>query len=117
MSEQLTLNDDEVMIPLDGRDVVLKMTLKAITTLSRMHGGITGVTNAVIANNLDVMCHVIQLGLNLSDREAKGLEAKVYRTGTVNLVVPLVRYVTGLANGGKVVEVGEDDGAADTGNA
>lgn len=96
------LNDSEVMITLDGRERALVMSLSAAQKISRMHGGITGAQQQVMAQNMDAMVSIISAGLNLSDKDARALPGQVFRTGLVNLIVPLVRFIAGLGNGGKV---------------
>lgn len=111
------LSDSIVTITLDGRERDLIMSLSATQKISRMHGGITGAQQAVMAQNMDAMVNIISAGLNLSDRDAKFLPNQVFKTGTVNLIVPLVRYIAGLGNGGKVPSDDDQTEATDTGNA
>lgn len=117
-----TLNEGEVEIVLDGQTRILKPTLAAMSTLSRMHGGLGGVRNALVAQDFDAICNVIRHGLGLKDADEKPLRAKVYRTKLDGaLIIPLIRYVAILGNGGKAIDEeegveGDDTAPGDEGN-
>lgn len=111
------LSAGEVEIVLDGETRVLRPTLAAMSTLSRMHGGLGGVRDALVAQNFDVVCNVIRHGLGLKDADEKPLRAKVWRTAMDGaLLIPLIRYVAILGNGGRPLDE-EEAAAGDDGQA
>jgi hypothetical protein len=96
------LNDGEVEIVLNEQTRVLRPTLAAMTALSRLHLGISGLAQALVNQEFDAVVAVIRHGLNLSDRDARTLPAEVFKNGlTADLVISLINYVTILANGGR----------------
>lgn len=108
-----TLGAGNVDITLDGETVTLRPTLRAAQTISKQSGGIMSAVQAVGRFDLEVMTSVIALGLNVTTpREISDLAEKVWSTGMADLVEPVTRYLTILANGGRPVESG-GEGAPD----
>jgi hypothetical protein len=96
------LTAGDVTITLAGEQRVLHPTLRCITMLSNSYGGLAKVRDALAAQDFGAATVVIRWGLNLSDNEAKKLPEQVFATGlTADLLVPLIRFVGILANGGK----------------
>jgi hypothetical protein len=96
------LNAGDVPITLAGETRILHPTLRAITMISSVYGGLSKAVDALVQREFAAAITVIRWGLNLTDREAKALPDQVFETGlTPDLVVPLIRYVNILANGGK----------------
>ena len=96
------LNAGEVTIKLNGEDRILKPTLRAITMISSQFGGLAKARDALAVQDFQAATTIIRWGLNMPDSEAKKLPDVVFETGlTVDLLVPLIRYVGILANGGK----------------
>lgn len=107
-----TLGAGNVDIILDGETVTLRPTLRAAQTISKQAGGIMAAVQAVGRFDLEVMTSVIALGLNVTTpREINDLAERVWSTGMADLVEPVTRYLSVLANGGRPVEGGE--GASD----
>lgn len=93
-----------VEIELNGETVVLRPNLKAAQNISRAKGGIMAAVDAVGKFDFDTMVNVIALGLGAEGKEARDLADKVYSTGMADLVAPVIRYLSILANGGRPVE-------------
>lgn len=92
----------EVPVTLDGDDLILKPTLRAMTTINRQYGGLAKARAELVSENFDAVVFILRHGLNLSDRDARDLPDRVYRNGvTGELLVALIRYVAILGNGGK----------------
>lgn len=97
---QLTAGD--VQIELAGETRILKPTLRAITMISQTYGGINKAREALVNQDFAACVAVIRYGLNLNDAQVKKLPDLVFATGvTADLLVPLIRYLGILANGGK----------------
>ncbi|BBK37685.1 hypothetical protein STAQ_27630 [Allostella sp. ATCC 35155] len=105
------LNQGEVEIVLGGQTRVLRPTINAVRALSRIYDGLDSCRNKLATQNLEVTTNVIRYGLGLNDAEARNLDAQVYRQGlTADLILPLMRFVAILGNGGKPVEEDPADG-------
>ena len=114
------INTGEVMITLNGEERVLKPTLRAITMISSQYGGLAKARDALAQQDFQAAATVIRWGLNMPDSEAKKLPDQLFATGmTVDLLVPLIRYIGILANGGKPLpdDPVELDDASAEGNA
>lgn len=107
-----------VAITLAGTGHTLQSTLWAASRVSRVFGGFNEALAKLRAGDFDSFVTVVQFGLGMkTDEEAKAakLRQKVYETGTLTLVGPLVEYVLTLANGGRPLEdaaSGEPEAAA-----
>ncbi len=102
-----SLGAGNVPITLDGEGVVLRPSLKAAQTISKQAGGIIAAVQAVGQFNFETIVTVIALGLGISSpKEVQALAEKVYSTGLTDLVEPVTRYLTIVANGGRPVEEG-----------
>ncbi len=94
-----------VTVTLNGEEKTLKPTLKAIQALSRIHGGLGGIRDGLVQQNIDVIVSVLRYGLDLDDRGAKSLPEKVFRNGLDGeLIMPLIKFVGILGNGGREIE-------------
>jgi hypothetical protein len=108
------INSGEVEIRFEDEDLVLRPTLRAATTISRQFNGFAAARAALVAEQFDSVVFILKLGLNLSDRDARDLPDRVYKNGiTAELLIPLIKYVAVLGNGGRAIEEEED---SDTGN-
>jgi hypothetical protein len=102
-----SLGAGNVTITLDGEEVVLRPSLKAAQTISKQSGGIIAAVQAVGGFDFETIVSVIALGLGVSQgREVQALAEKVYATGLTDLVEPVTRFLTIVANGGRPVEAG-----------
>lgn len=109
------LNEGEVEITLNGTPRVLRPTLNAMQALSRGHGGLAGTRDALVRQDVDVVCNVLFHGMGLKESDRKDLPKAVYKNGiTGELLIALIRYVAILGNGGKPLDEGEDDDGEDT---
>ena len=107
MSTKATLGAGNVDLDLGGETVTLRPTLRAAQAISKQNGGIMAAVQAIARFDLEVMTAVISLGLNITTpREINDLAEKVWSTGMADLVEPVTRYLTILANGGRPVESG-----------
>ena len=101
-STSFRLNSGEIPINFNGEDLVLRPTLRAATTISRQFDGFANARQALVRENHDAVVFILRLGLNLSDRDARDLPEKVYENGiTAELLIPLIKYVAVLGNGGR----------------
>jgi hypothetical protein len=105
---QLKAGDVEVV--LDGEKLVLRPTLNACQTVSRMTGGIMDAIRRVGNYDFDLMVTIIALGLDLkSKRDVEALPDRVWRTGMNKVARPVLQYLSVIANGGRPLEDGEED--------
>lgn len=105
------INAGEIDIVLNEDKLVLKPTIRAATTISRQFNGFSEARRLLVAENFDAVVSIIRLGLNLSDNDARGrglppnhqsIEDRVYLNGiTAELLIPLIKYVAVLGNGGR----------------
>ena len=65
--------------------------------------------------DLDAYAAVMRYGLQIPDKEAKDLPAKVYDAGIIELMAPLTEYVMLLLRGGRAES--DESGGPDEGNA
>jgi hypothetical protein len=92
----------DVPIELAGETRILRPTLRAITNISQAYGGLAKARAALAEQDFAAAVTVIRWGVGMSDNEAKRLPDLVYDTGlTIELLLPLIRYIGILANGGK----------------
>lgn len=111
------LTSGQVAITLGGTEQILEPTLGAATRISRAFGGFQGAHQKLLASDLDAYVTVIQHGLGLkTEAETKGLRDKVWSAGMNSLVLPLVEFVSMLANGGRPVEEPSGDEEKSAGN-
>jgi hypothetical protein len=100
MAGSLTAGD--VVIELAGEPRTLHPTLRAIQMISAQYNGLARARDALAAQDFQAATTVVRWGLNLSDNEAKKLPDQIFATGlTSDLLVPLIRFIGILANGGK----------------
>lgn len=92
----------DVEITLCGEDHTLKCSLQAAMALSAADGGIIRLTNRVRDFDMGVYITIISIGLGKN--KPKDLAEKVYQNGMLDLQVPLINFLTNLANGGKPFE-------------
>lgn len=106
------LGAGNVDIELAGEKVTLRPSLAAAQAISRQSGGISAAVAAVGGFDLDMIVSVVTLGLGVTGAEAKAIPDKVWRTGLTDLVGPVTKYLTIIANGGRPVDdAGGEEGA------
>src|SRR5688572_6011433 len=104
-----TLGAGNVDLVLDGETVTLKPNLRAAQVLSKQSGGILAALQAVARFDIEVISSTIALGLGkTSPKEITEIGEKVYETGLVDLVEPVSRFLSNLANGGRPQAATED---------
>lgn len=120
MSEdnKASIGAGDVEIKLDGKDWVLRPTVRAMKMLSRKSGGIMGAVQSVASLDTDAIASVLKIGLELTEKGAEGLDERVYRTGAAKLAGPCIRFLHVLSNGGRPPEENgtDGDGSKDEGN-
>lgn len=101
------LDQGEVTISLDGEDLVLKPTVRAAMAVNNLFDGFANANAALGRANMISAIAVIRIGANLSEKDARDLDERVYaemgrESGAwASLLVGLIRYVAILQNGGK----------------
>jgi hypothetical protein len=110
------INAGEMPVIFGDEELILKPTLRAMTAINRQYGGLAKARQELVAENFDAIVFVLRHGLNLSDKDARGLPDRVYENGiTAELLIPLIKYVAVLGNGGKPLpdEPGNELGRGD----
>ncbi len=107
------INSGEIPAIFEEQEVILKPTLRAASTISRNFSGFAAARQALVAEQMDAVVFILRLGLNLSDRDARDLPERVYKNGiTAELLIPLIKYVAVLGNGGRPLPDEPEDGAS-----
>jgi len=96
------INEGDVAIHLNGEEIVLRPTLRAMTGVAS-NGGLLKVKQALVDHDFNTIVSVILHGANLVGGSAgKQVPDAVYRNGiSTELLVGLINYVNILGNGGK----------------
>lgn len=104
--------EGDVILTLDGEEVVLKPTLSACLTISRMNNGIRNTLNRVMELDFDTLVKVIAAGIGKP--VTKELQEAVYKTGVYVVGTPVMRFITVINNGGRPpVERDDNEGRED----
>lgn len=99
---EFRINSGEVSLALNDEELTLKPTIRAATIISRQFDGFGNARAALVRENFDATVFILRHGLSLGDKEARDLPDRVYKNGvTAELLIPLIRYVAILGNGGK----------------
>jgi hypothetical protein len=108
---QSRITAGEITVSLNGNDLTLRTTPRAGLQISRQYGGLAKARQQLVDENIDAIVFILRLGSGMSDRDAKDLGDRVYRNGiTADLLVPLIKYVAMLGNGGKPLDEDETGG-------
>jgi len=96
------INEGDVLIHLNGDEIVLRPTLKAMSAISS-NGGLGKVRQALVDQDFSTVVSVILHGANMTGGSAgKQIPDAVYKNGlNTELLVSLLTYVGILGNGGK----------------
>jgi hypothetical protein len=107
------INEGDVTISLNGEDIVLRPTLKALSAISS-NGGLGVVRQQIVDQNFSTITSVIIHGANLAGmRGGKDVPEAVFKNGlSTELLVGLLNYVGVLGNGGNGGKPQPDDVAA-----
>lgn len=96
------ITSGEVLVSLNDEELVLKPSIKAFGAINRQFDGLAGARAALVRENTEAIAYVLRYGLNLSDKDAKDLPDRIYENGiTAELIIPLIKYVVVLGNGGR----------------
>lgn len=96
------ITSGEIQVILNEEDLILVPSIKAFNMINRQFDGLANARAALVRENSDAVVFVLRLGLNLSDRDARDLPDRVYKNGiTAELLIPLIKYVAILGNGGR----------------
>lgn len=105
-----TLSSD-VEITLDGQAFHLRSSLKAANAISNHFGGFITAYQHLANGSLQAYQYVIRQGIpkvELDDISTDDLNEMIWRTGTIELVGPVSKYLSRLQNGGRDPDA-EDD--------
>lgn len=96
------INEGDITIHLNGEEIVLRPTLKALSAISS-NGGLGKVRQALVDQDFSTVVSVILHGANITGGTAgKAIPDAVFRNGlNTELLVGLLTYVGILGNGGK----------------
>ncbi len=115
MANSFKITTGEVSISFDDEELVLRPTMRAASTISRQFDGFANARAALVRENLDAVVFILRQGLNLSDRDARDLPDRVFKNGiTAELLIPLIRYVAVLGNGGRPIDEEEEETTSQT---
>lgn len=96
------LNSGEVLLTLGDETYVLRPTMRKHTVVSRRFGGLAKARQALQDEDFDAIVFLIRNGSDMSDRDAKKLDERVWQNGIdIDLLLPLYKYVAILNNGGR----------------
>lgn len=101
----MSVNPGEVEITLNGREEILRPTLRAAREINNGCGGYSGAFRKLTEFDLSAYVAIVAAGLGKKYGE---VEEAVHKAGILNLTEPLSRFVTILANGGKEPNSGSD---------
>lgn len=95
------LDEGEVLLTIGDETFVLRPTMRKHRIVSRRFGGLNKARQALIDEDIDAIMFIIINGADVSDRDQKGLDDRVWRNGiNIELLLPLYRYLAILNNGG-----------------
>lgn len=96
------INEGDVTIHLNGDEIVLRPTLKALSAISS-NGGLGKVRQSIVDQDFSTIVSVILHGGNMTGgSSSKQVPDAVFKNGlTTELLVGLLTYVGILGNGGK----------------
>lgn len=111
----------DVKITLGGEDLVLKATLNAGLTISRLAGGIRGAMEKVIAMDLDTITTVVTVGLGQEEaKRLKNIDRLVFENGLTDaqggLPGKCIEFLANLARGGRPADSDDAEGGEDPTN-
>lgn len=109
-----SLNETTINVVLKDQDgdehrFELKPTFRAITAITNFfttpndtRGALQIARDRLAGQDIGAIAFIIRTGANLPDKQARDLPELIYQNGLdVDLIVPLIRYVAILANGGR----------------
>jgi hypothetical protein len=112
-----SLGAGDVEVVLGGRTYVLRPSLDACRTLSRLSGGIRGAIDKCASLDFDTVVRVIQAGIgNNEARKLKNIEELIFEKGLMDdgdIVPRCIDYLSNIANGGRPMREGEGGGSTE----
>jgi len=113
------LNEGFTPITLRGEERKLVCTPAAMLAVSQLKGGCRKVYESIVDRDVVVMAALLKIGLNLPDKEAKGLTVDIFESGgPVAISGPLISYLFQIECGGRVTDdVEAEVEESDEGNA
>ncbi len=109
MADPALPGDADIVIELDGKEMVLRPSLKACMAVSRIAGGLQAAVQRCLALDMDTICAIITAGLDLNPNQARMVPEAVYATGLIALSAPCIDFINVVGNGGRPVQIEEDD--------
>lgn len=106
---QPELGAGDVQIELDGKLVTLRPTWEACQRISKIGGGLNAVAQRISMLDMDTICEVISIGLNLNPVLSKKLPKAIFDVGLINLAGPCIDFVHIIGNGGRPITEDEED--------
>jgi hypothetical protein len=101
MNGRQRLNAGETLLTIGDETYVLRPTMRKHEVISRRFGGLAKARQALQDEDFDAIVFLIRTGSDMPDRDAKGLNDKVWSNGiNIDLLLPLYKYVAILNNGG-----------------
>lgn len=98
----MSVNPGEVTIKLDGKERVLKCSLRAYKAVNAMSGGFLAALKRVSECDADVISQLVCVGLGVrTSLEIEGIEEQIYKDGVTNFITPCVMFINNLTNGGR----------------
>ena len=85
-------------VNLDGTPSDLRCSLYAAKQINAMFGDYQGALDRLRALDLNAYIAIVAAGLG---KDARDVEDKVYTTGMSDLILPLMKFVNMLGNGGR----------------
>ena len=110
MATKAKLGAGNVPIKINGEERVLRPSLHACQQISRATGGVMSAIEAVQRVDIDAMAAIAAIGLGLEGQAAKDLPEQMWQDGPQEFVVPLMKYLGMIANGGRPADGGEEAG-------
>lgn len=109
MGTEPVLKDSCIEITLDGEVHDLVASPEAMVKISRVKGGMRPLYVALNDRDAAVMLDILIIALQLEPKETKGLAAKLFASGVVEVAFVLIRYLTMLENGGRELTDQEEE--------
>jgi hypothetical protein len=104
------ITQGEVCVMLGQKEIVLRPTPRAALQISRTYGGMAKARQAIVDENIDAIAFVLRVGANMADRDAKGLDERVFRNGIdADLLVPIIKFIGICGSGGRMPDDGDED--------
>lgn len=99
----------DVIVHMHDGDVTLKPTLEACLKISRLHNAPMTTAGRISDMDFDTVVQVIAIGADLKPDAA--LQERVYKTGLLSMLSPLIQFVHVVNNGGRPVDISLDEDA------